>query len=245
MNKKIVFSIMLLLSTIPTIFYGAEGSTTKVLTGKELDEELARLAGIRDEESKHLHQLESILSSQIERLKSAAKALEDEIGRKVVKSELLKQAKSELEETTKAREKELKELEAQLKALKVLKTERETFYASKTQAQKATIRQIEEEIRNIAADIEGCQRGCSEQENAAENARKAFLSAAHQLNSTKEARARIKPLNAQRLLAHLGRFVTGGMVLPEDADKPTPTTPFETPIKDQLQLTELYERSNK
>ncbi|MFS8507237.1 MAG: hypothetical protein LVQ75_03955 [Candidatus Babeliales bacterium] len=210
MNKKIVFSIMLLLSTISTIFYAAEGSVTKVLTGKELDEELARLAAIRDEETKHLNELESILNSQIQRLKSAIKALEDKIGHKVVKSELFKQAKSELEETTKAREKELKEIEAQLKALKAFKTERETFYASKTQAQKAQIRQIEEEIRDIAAAIQGCQSACSEQENAAENARKAFLSAAHQLNSTKEKRASIKPLNAQRLLAHLGRFVTGG-----------------------------------
>jgi exonuclease VII small subunit len=241
MNKKIVFSILLLLSATPAVFYAAEAEkeTVAVLTGTELDDELLRLAKLRDEQITNFKTLQATLTQEAMNLESAIQSLEEAFSNKTATSTLLQQAQAKLTETTKFHTHEISCLNKQIKDLQKIRKEKKERYTIEHTQQTTEIANLEEQITNLRRKVISLKISCDSQATIAESARIAVLQSGSEVNETKAARAKIKPLTLKRLFTAAARTATAGMLLPEDADHELPMEEFETAISVRYQLEAL------
>jgi exonuclease VII small subunit len=242
MNKKMVFSILLLLSATPAVFYAAEQETVKVLAGKELDDELLRLATLRDEQITNFKTLQTTLTQEAINLESAIQSLEEAFSNKAATSTLLQQVQEKLTETTKKHTHEISGLNKQIKALQKIRKEKKESYTIELTQQTTEIANLEKQITDLRREIIGLKISCDSQARITEAARIAALQSGAEVNKTKAARAEIKPFTAKRIAAKIVRVATAGKLLPEDADNELPMTEFETSITKKYQLDALSQK---
>lgn len=244
MNKKIVFSIMLLLSTTSHVFRAAEAIETQALTGKELDDRLEELAKIRNGQASNLAELQKIFAAEITALTATIKDLDTKISDKLVTTELHKKSTAELSKLEKERDARLKELTQQINDLKKLKDEEAKKFSRRTKAKREEIIGLETKIEETKQAISDLEALCKNQEEKSEQARLAGLNVLQELNRTKTTRASLKPTTFNRLVVKAREFVTGG-ALPDADTLSIETAELKTPVADQYQLATLYKRANK
>ena len=245
MNKNIFFSLILLLSTAPTVFYGAEANETTALTGKELDDKLEELAKMRNAQVSSFTELHNILAAHITELTGTIKNLEQSINTKLVHTELLKQSRADLTTLEKERDQKLKDFTKQINDLKALKGQEEKRFSDLIKGKRKEITSLEVKIQEIKQAIDDLEVLCRNQEGKSEEARLASLHALRELNATKTTRAAMKNLTAARAARILTNLVTVGL-LGQDADAlSVETSELKSPISEQYQLAILYKKASK